>query len=146
MRRRGWTLLELIVSSGLLLLLLSWSTMTLLSFGKTMRGLQAEGDQMARAAHALEHLQREILQSKPLPVGSYSLSEQPLLLLRLKGGSKEIWLTGGSVRWDSVVQGPARRVTLKVWREDIHLKVQVDWELPDPLGSLQSRFDATVSP
>jgi len=146
MKKRGWTLLELIVSSGLLLLLLSWSTMTLVSFSRTLRGLQAEGDQLAKAAHALEHLQREILRSQPLSVGSYSLREQPLVLHGLKGTKKEIQLVQGSVRWDSMVQGPARQVTLKVWREDVHLKVQIDWEMPESLGNLQSRFDATVPP
>ena len=103
LKKRGWTLLELVVSSGLLLLLVSWSTMTLLSFSRTMRGLQAEGDQIARAAHALEHLQREILRSQPLAVGSYPLGEQPLTLHSLKGGSKEIRLVQGAVSWDSLV-------------------------------------------
>ena len=144
MKRRGWTLLELIISSGLLLLLVSWSTMTLVSFSRTMRGLQAEGDQIAKAAHALEHLQREILRSQPLAVGSYPLGEQPLTLRGLKGESKEVRLAQGAVSWDSIVQGPARQVTLKVWREDVHLKVQIEWEMPAPLASLQSRFDATV--
>ncbi len=146
MRKRGWTLLELIASSGLLLLLLSWSTMTLLSFSRTMRGLQAEGDQIAKAAHALEHLQREILRSQPLAVGSYPLGEQPFVLHGLKGESKEIRLVQGAVSWDATVQGPARQVTLKVWREEVHVKVQIDWEMPAPLGNLQSRFDATVPP
>lgn len=139
-------MLELIVSSGLLLLLLSWSTMTLVSFSRTLRGLQAEGDQLAKAAHALEHLQREILRSQPLSVGSYSLGEQPLVLHGLKGTKKEIRLVQGAVSWDSIVQGPARQVTLKVWREGVHLKAQIDWEMPAPLGNLQSRFDATVAP
>ena len=49
--------------------------MTLLSFSRTMRGLQAEGDQIAKAAHALEHLQREILRSRPLAVGDYPLRD-----------------------------------------------------------------------
>lgn len=120
--------------------------MTLLSFSRTMRGLQGEGDQIARAAHAVEHLQREILRSQPLAVGSYTLSEQPLILQSRKGGSKEIRLAQGAVRWDSIVQGPARQVILKVWREDVHLKVQIDWQMPTPLASLQSRFDATVPP
>lgn len=139
-------MLEVIVSSGLLLLLVSWSTMTLLSFSRTMRGLQAEGDQIAKASHALEHLQREILRSQPLAVGSYSLREQPFTLLSLNGGRKEIRLTQGTVSWDSVVQGPAQQVTLKVWRESLRLKVQIDWRLPAPLAPLQSRFDATVAP
>jgi len=145
-RKRGWTLLELVVSSGLLLLLVTWSTMTLLSFSRTMRGLQAEGDQMAKAAHALEHLQREILRSQPLATGSYQLEEQPLTLHGRNGGNKEIRLVQDAVSWDSTLQGPARRVTLKVWREDVHLKVQIDWEMPVPMANLQSRFDATVPP
>lgn len=146
MRQRGWTLLELVISFGLLLLLVGGSTLTLLSFSRTMRGLQAEGDQMARAAHALEHMQREILRSQPLAVGSYTLGEEPLTLHSLKGGRKEIRLSQGAVSWDSAVQGPARKVALKIWREDVLLKVQIDWEMPPPLANLQSRFDATVPP
>lgn len=120
--------------------------MTLISFSRTMRGLQAEGDQMARAAHALEHLQREILRSQPLAAGTYTLGDQPLTLRGLQGGSKEYRLAQGMVRWDDTNQGPARQVTLKVWSEDVHLKVQIDWEMPPPLAKLQSRFDATVPP
>lgn len=111
-----------------------------------MRGLQAEGDQMARAAHALEHLQREILRSQPLAAGTYTMGEQSLILRDLKGGSKEIRLVQGTICWDDTAQGPARQVTVKVWPEDVHLKVQIDWEMPAPLAKLQSRFDATVPP
>lgn len=120
--------------------------MSLISFSRTLRGLQAEGDQMARAAHALEHLQREILRSQPLAPGTYALGEQPLTLRGLKGESKEVRLIQGMIRWDETAQGPARRVTLKVWNEDLHLKVQIDWEMPAPLAKMQSRFDATVPP
>ena len=140
MRNRGFTLLEVMVAGGILLLLVSWSTMTLISFRRTLGGLQQEGDQMARAAHALEHLQREILQSQPLAAGNYTLGPESLAMV---GG---ITLANGQVSWGSVVQGPARSVALRVWLEDGHRYVQVDWEMPPPLPRLKSLFDATVLP
>lgn len=77
-RRAGWTLLELMVAGSSLLLLLGLSTMALSSYGRTLRGLEREGDEMVRAAHSMEQMQSLILQSRPIPVGVYSLRDRPL--------------------------------------------------------------------
>jgi len=73
------------VASSSLLLLLGLSTMALSSYGRTLRGLEREGDQMVRAAHSMEQMQSLILQSRPIPVGVYSLRERPLELELLNG-------------------------------------------------------------
>lgn len=144
MKRRGWTLLEVMVAGGLLLLLLSWSSMALISFSRTLRGLQKEGDQIARAGHALENLQREILQSKPLPPGTYTLGAEPLRLEQISGQPLSLTCLNATVVWQGRVQGPAEKVTLRVWESEGHNYVAIDWHLASPLPTLKSVFDSTV--
>jgi hypothetical protein len=146
-RSRGWTLLELSVASGLFLLLVACATMTFVSYSRTLLGLQREGDHIARGAHGLENLQRQILLSHSLPVGNYTLGAEPLRLRPLAGGTvTEVTLVAGNVTWSGRVQGVASRVALRVWRESGHSYVRVEWELPPPLPMLISAFDATVLP
>lgn len=138
MKRRGWTLLELMVAGVLLLLLVGVSSMGLLSFSQTLRGLEREGDQVARAAHALENLQHLTLCSNPLAPGIYQLSERPLPF------EKTVELRQGWVWWADHAQGPARDVTVTVTRAKGHLLVRIVWEMPKPLATLTSAFDATL--
>lgn len=95
MRRAGWTLIEVMVAGSLLLLLLSLSSLALASYGRTLRGLQHEGDQMAQASHALERLQGLLAQSRPLAPGLYDLKEKPLSLTLLNGGKLQVDLAEG---------------------------------------------------
>jgi len=147
MKRRGWTLLEVMVAGSLLLLLVGGATLALITYSRTLRGLQQEGDQMARAAFALERLQRQILVSQPLPPGDYDLELEPMVLKSREGQATEVSLANAVVSWHSRVQGPARRVRARVWR-DIRGRqfVTIDWEISGTLASLKSTFDATVLP
>ena len=146
-RSRGWTLLELSVASALFLLLVACASMTFVSYSRTLLGLQREGDHIARGAHGLENLQREILASHSLPAGNYTLGTESLRLRPLVGGAvTEVTLVAGNVTWSGRVQGVARSVALRVWRESGHNCVRVEWELPPPLPMLINTFDATVLP
>lgn len=78
------------VAGSALLLLLGLSTLALSSYGRTLRGLEQEGDQMVRAAHSMEQMQSLILQSRALTPGVYSLRERPLELELLSGEKRTL--------------------------------------------------------
>lgn len=130
-RRGGWTLLELMVAGSALLLLLTLSSLALASYGRTLRGLEREGDQMVRAAHSLELMQSLILQSRPIPPGVYSLSERPLELEMLNGEKRTL---------------PREEVTLTVRQVAGRTLVEILWPMPAPLPALKSQFEATTRP
>lgn len=145
-RGQGWTLLEVMAAGSLLLLLVGWSTLSLVSYLRTLTLLQREGDQMARAAHAVEHLQREILASQPLPPGQYSLGAQALILQPLTGGTTSLTLMNGKVTWAGKSQGPAQSVALRIRVVGGHSWGEIQWEMPAPLPRILCQFDATVRP
>ena len=126
-RRAGWTLLELMVAGSSLLLLLGLSTMALSSYGRTLRGLEREGDQMVRAAHSMEQMQSLILQSRPIPVGVYSLRERPLELELLSGEKRSL---------------ASENCTVTLRREGGRTLVEIARATP----ALTSRFEATTRP
>ena len=126
-RRAGWTLLELTVAGSALLLLLTLSTLALSSYGRTLRGLEREGDEMVRAAHSLEQMQSLILQSRPIAPGVYSLSEHPLELELLSGEKRPL---------------DGENCTVTVRRVGGRTLVEIRRSSP----TLVSRFDATVRP
>lgn len=126
-RRSGWTLLELMVAGSALLLLLSLSSLALASYGRTLRSLEREGDQMVRAAHSLELMQSLILQSRPIPPGVYSLSERPLVLELANGEKRTL---------------PREDCTLTVRRVAGRTQVEITRSTP----ALKSQFEATTRP
>lgn len=126
-RRAGWTLLELMVAGSALLLLLTLSTLALSSYGRTLRGLEREGDEMVRAAHSMEQMQSLILQSRPIPVGVYSLRERPLELELLSGEKRSL---------------AGEDCTVTVRREGGRTLVEIARATP----ALTSRFEATTRP
>jgi len=146
MRRAGWTLVEVMVAGSLLLLLLSLSSLALASYGRTLRGLQHEGDQMAQASHALERLQGLLAQSLPLAPGLYDLKEKPLSLTLLSGDKLQVDLAGGLVHWKGRVQGPARELLITSRRREGHQQLEILWRMPEKLPDLMSVFDATTRP
>jgi len=125
-KRAAWTLLELMVAGSALLLLLTLSSLALASYGRTLRGLEREGDQMVRAAHSLESMQSLILQSRPIPPGVYSLRE-PLELQLLSGEKRTL---------------PRENATLTVRRVAGRTQVEITRSMP----ALKSRFEATTRP
>lgn len=146
-RGQGWTLLEVMAAGSLLLLLVGWSSLSLVSYLRTLTLLQREGDQMARAAHAVEHLQREILASQPLPPGKYSLGAEALVLRPLAGGATtSLALVNGNVTWAGKNQGPAQSVAMRIQVVGGHSWGEIQWEMPAPLPRILSQFDATVRP
>ena len=130
-RKAGWTLLELMVAGSALLLLLGLSSLALASYGRTLRGLEREGDQMIRASHSMESMQSLILQSRPLSPGVCALREHPLELELLTGEKKTL---------------SQAEATLTVRRLDGRTQVDILWTMPGPLPPLHSQFEATVRP
>ncbi len=126
-RRAGWTLLELMVAGSALLLLLTLSTLALSSYGRTLRGLEREGDAMVRAAHSLEQMQSLILQSRPLAPGTYLLREHPLELELLSGEKRTL---------------AQEDCTVTVRRVEGRTLVEITRSSP----ALVSRFEATIRP
>ena len=118
------------VAGSALLLLLTLSTLAMSSYGRTLRGLQQEGDQLARASHTLEKIQSLILQSRPIAPGTYQLKRGFEVEL-IKGGRQAL---------------PAEDITLTARRTDGRTYVQLDWTLPAPLSPLRSSFEATTRP
>lgn len=119
------------VAGSALLLLLTLSSLALASYGRTLRGLEREGDQMVRAAHSLELMQSLILQSRPIPPGIYSLRERALELEMLNGEKRTL---------------PREEVTLTVRQVAGRTQVEILWPLPSPLRALKSQFEATTRP
>ena len=118
------------VAGSALLLLLTLSSLALASYGRTLRGLEQEGDQMVRAAHSLELMQSLILQSRPIPPGVYSLRE-PFELELLSGEKRTL---------------PREEVILTVRQVAGRTQVEILWPLPSPLPALKSQFEATTRP
>ena len=118
------------MAGSALLLLLTLSTLAMSSYGRTLRGLQQEGDQLARASHTLEKVQSLILQCRPIAPGTYHL-KQGVELELIKGGRQVL---------------PAENITLTARRTEGRTYVQLDWNLPAPLPPLKSIFEATTRP
>ncbi|MFN8611663.1 MAG: hypothetical protein U0931_29225 [Vulcanimicrobiota bacterium] len=130
MKRRGWTLLELMVAGSALLLLLALSTLALSSYARSLRGLQQEGDQLARAAHTLEKVQSLILQARPIAPGTYDLKTK--FEVTLSNGGKQTL--------------PVENIKLTSRQVDGRTWIQLVWNLPSPLPPLKSSFEATTWP
>ena len=110
MRKQGWTLPEVLVSSGLLFLLVAWGASALVSCLRTLRVVEHEGERVGQIAHAVENLQRRLLSCRPLKPGSYVLGAEPLQLMALDVQNVQVSLAEGVVRWQGVSLSPARSV------------------------------------
>ena len=110
MRKQGWTLPEVLVSSGLLFLLVAWGASALVSCLRTLRVVEHEGERVGQIAHAVENLQRRLLRCRPLKPGSYVLGAEPLQLMALDVQNVQVSLAEGVVRWQGVSLSPARSV------------------------------------
>lgn len=149
MKRQGFTLAEVMVASTLVLLLVVGGSAALHSFARTLRSLQEEGQELARVAHAIEGLQRQILRSQPLVCGEHRLDSGPLQLRPLESPLNEsmaVALENGWVHWEGRAQGPAEAVLIAVREEHGRRLVEINWSLSGNSGNLVTTFDATVLP
>ena len=144
-KQAGWTLPEVLVSSGLLFLLVAWGASALVYVLRTLRVVEHEGERVGQVAHSAENLQRRLLGCRPLKPGSYLLGAEPLQLVALDGRIVKLSFTEGMGRWQGISLSPARSVRLVASVVNGHVFTEIHWEAAG-VGEITNRFDATVLP